>query len=277
MLDIVDISFSSIWCVFALCSVLVTSWDQVFDIAFHGKLLNFRSALKKNQDSPNKWFSFRGLHFYVPKRWFCHLYVVGLLVTTLKFIYNYRVHRTLLNIDPQTSLMIISHTTRRLIESQYLTIYGDAKIHIAGYVCGLAHYTITPLTLIYSRPNLVHFSDLNLRIISLIIFISANYIQYKSHLILYQMKMKNNSSKSAVYQLPTKFLFKNISCPHYTAEVLIYISFSILCYDRLSAMFLTIWVASNLAVVSDLHYCYYIKHYSNSIPSHYCRMIPGVW
>jgi hypothetical protein len=81
------------------------------------------------------------------------------------------------------------------------------------------------------------------------------------------------------YEVPRGSWFQYVCCPHYTAEILIYISFMLLSPNSFAMRCLVIWVTSNLAVTGKRQLDWYRtnNHLKNHIPDHWYVLIPGVW
>lgn len=161
-------------------------------------------------------------------------------------------------------------------------------MHIGGYLAGILHYILVPITIIITTTTTTTTTLKNLNEIiffnsfAIILFTFATWIQYHSHFILYQLKFKKlhlaTNIKKTIYSLPTESFFYYICCPHYSAEILLYLSLFILLSNNIAILFLLLWVITNLAIVSNRQYEWYYKNYpSSSIPTHWKRLIPGVW
>ena len=87
------------------------------------------------------------------------------------------------------------------------------------------------------------------------------------------------SSKSHGYSFPRGFGFDYVACPHYSSEILIYISFWLLAPSSSSLICLTIWVACNLSVVADSQYMWYKKVFPEETRKkrYWKRIFPGLW
>lgn len=184
-----------------------------------------------------------------------------------------------------------------------MTFYGNSRMHVAGLVVGLLHYTICSLCILSLFPTATanaHRSafgcSMGAKVAAMCLFLLANCFQYSSHKVLYQTKKKMKairSEKSSVkimntksgemeepslYAVPEGILFSYVCCPHYTSEVLIYVSMCVLCPCP-AMLSLVAWVASNLAVVSFSQYDFYSAQFkaSDGYPfAHTKRIIPFI-
>ena len=117
-----------------------------------------------------------------------------------------------------------------------------------------------------------------LTLISLILYCVFSFYQSESHYILYTMKRQATASQShTVYSLPTESLFQYISCPHYTAEICIYLSFCCLLPCNGAIWLMAVWVVLNLSVVANRQFVWYKEKYKDQVPANWCRLCPNIW
>lgn len=112
---------------------------------------------------------------------------------------------------------------------------------------------------------------------SLALFTSASYWQWKSHLVLFHMKQLQNSGTNSCYALPKEELFEYVCCPHYTAEIALYLSFCLMLPCTAAMWLLLMWVVMNLSVVANRQFEWYIEKYKEEVSPSWCRLLPGVW
>lgn len=86
-------------------------------------------------------------------------------------------------------------------------------------------------------------------------------------------------SNTHYYSLPEGFGFEYVSCPHYTSEIIIYISFWVLSPSSVSLLAMTLWVICNLSVVADSQFVWYKKHFPEEIKKRkgWKRIFPYIW
>ena len=87
-------------------------------------------------------------------------------------------------------------------------------------------------------------------------------------------------SKGCKYPLPDGFGFDSICCPHYTAEIIIYLCLWMIDVSNLTAALVALWVITNLSVVADLQFQWYHEHYGHVLKvkrKHWKRLVPGWW
>jgi len=198
--------------------------------------------------------------------------------------------------------LFLLHLSRRLYECLHITIYGDSKIHIAGYIAGILHYVLVPISIArnYQSTN----ASLTLKVSSIAMFIIANIMQFQFHYILYLTKLKmksnhrpmasdgtngssgiiygfiNGSNDGHNYPLPKGIGFDSVCCPHYTAEIIIYISLWMVDINNHTTALVSLWVVANLSVVANLQFQWYQERYRHELMAkrrHWRRLIPGGW
>mmetsp|Transcript_22081 Transcript_22081/g.48108 ORF Transcript_22081/g.48108 Transcript_22081/m.48108 type:complete len:350 (-) Transcript_22081:30-1079(-) len=260
--------------------------------------------------------------FLVNKRLFLHFYITGLLSSTALCMATYgreypSVDNLLHNIP---TYLLLMHLSRRLYECLYVHNFGCGKMHIGGYLLGIIHYIFIPFVFIQEdwcceaiddgKDNVFTQSASMAKIIfgtGLCCF--GQVEQYLHHEILAELrgakggKSPSAAAKSSQYQLPAGRWFRYVSCPHYLAEILVYISFAILLHplkgvscdsvlahwehDGVHAaveyasilrkhnhLILLAWVATNLAVSANSSHTWYLQHFGTKYPRNRKALIP---
>jgi 3-oxo-5-alpha-steroid 4-dehydrogenase 3 len=217
--------------------------------------------------------------WWISKRYFVHFYVTGilsLLVATSYYWYP--------NPPSLAQILLFMHLLRRIYECCYVhRSRPSSQMHVAGYCLGVGHYLILPLVFFW-RPTTVISSSLTLLIG--IANLWMQYEQYQHHVLLAQLR----TAKGPSYPLPPqRRWFRSILCPHYLAEILIYLSWALLLQlqDNTAIMvttqtqhtlswitllktgsiyrhwFLFLWVTTNLTISSRNSYDWYRSRSSN--------------
>ncbi|RYG64110.1 hypothetical protein EON64_14645 [archaeon] len=276
-----------------LLALVVAAVPELQVVGVHGKRLANQSqpVHKSIVDEDFEGFIAR---LVVPKAFFSHFYVVGSTISTLVLAWAgcrpYPVNQL-------TALLFLLHCLRRLYECQRLTLYGNAQMHLAGYLVGLLHYTLAPLTLLVAMCEQKIASPhsgvlLGLRgrdlmwsgVVSLM-FLGYSMLQHQTHHALYLMKMRclkeggsSSNSNSSVHSFPRAWMFSHCACPHYAAEIGLYLCL-LLSNPRCKSMyFLALWVAANLSVVAYQQYCWYLETFPDEVLSRrWYILIPFVW
>ena len=269
-----------------LCSILVATLPSLHFIANHGKHNSNNNSNKKTNNHKEKKNIIIMIiemlsKWEVSKSLFKTLYWFGILISLYHIITIIMINRNNDNLQMMNCLinliLLEFHLIRRLWECYYYTMYGEALMNISGILCGLVHYFLVPLCIIYGdTTNNDCLSSYNSiwKLLSTVTFFAANYYQFESHLILYKLKTKYSGS----HMLPKDSLFKFVCCPHYSMEILIYLSFWMKSPCSLSLICLQVWVISNLSVVANQNLKYYKDKYKDEYDmKNWKRILPYVW
>lgn len=270
LLDYRDEIISVSFLILNFGSVIVANHPWFACVARHGKILN-ESA---ESQSINRTPLIGGLissfpTTYVPKSYFTHFYVFSTIISVGG---AYRLETIAL-----PNLMFMMHSLRRLWECINATKFSHSKMHVAGYVCGFAHYSLSYLCIsMVPETKASQYSVLTCtsKLIGIVIFALANFYQSKCHKILFDNKSRHGSQ----YHLPQGSLFEYVCCPHYCMEIVIYFSFCLVCPRYWSPYFMLMWVVSNLSVVSSQQFSWYQQHYPQQVrEKRLKRLVPFVW
>ncbi|XP_069555339.1 polyprenal reductase [Brachyistius frenatus] len=245
--------------------------------------------------------------FDVPKRWFLHFYAISvvwngfLLALYLNFTYQHQSYpvwlSSLLDIItgvqrsespvPQLSTLLVQlllcvHSLRRLLECLFVSVFSDGAMHVVQYAFGLGYYIVLGLTVLCSdrvgKGTGTLLSQLDwLHVAGFVLFIGASLLQHQSIALLARLRTgKSGAVETLAHRVPRGGWFELVSCPHYFAELLIYVSLSIV-FGGLS---LTWWlvvlcVLFNQALAGQLCHDLYISKYE-LYPNHRRAFIPYV-
>jgi 3-oxo-5-alpha-steroid 4-dehydrogenase 3 len=239
----------------------------------------------------------------VPKRFFGHFYVVGLVALTTAVIFQSTTTTkgeaaTAYSYHPQHTVVVIAllyaHLLRRLVECHWVHRWSSSsRMHLAGYGVGILHYLVLPLVFVdisycgdaedetttRMRTTPRGWSEspstfcMTLRIFAAAAFnLWAQYQQHRHHVLLADLRRPPASatperaarSTSAAttchhhHPLPNTAWFRYVSCPHYLAEILLYVSLMVLQPTRRSAA-LFMWVTVNLMVSASQSHAWYVQ------------------
>ncbi|KAK2835863.1 hypothetical protein Q5P01_016347 [Channa striata] len=246
--------------------------------------------------------------FDVPKRWFWHFYAVSvcwnglLLVFYLCFMFQHRFQPhpwlnklvdiltgepTTVSQVPQLSTLMVQllvwvHSLRRLLECLCVSVFSDAAMHVVQYMFGLGYYIVLGLTVLCSdrlgKGTGTLFSQLDwFHVTGFALFIWASLVQHQSMVLLAKLRTgKSGTVKTLEHRVPVGGWFEVVSCPHYFAELLIYVSLSLV-FGGLSLTWwlVVLYVLFNQALAAQLcHDLYISKH--ESYPKHRKAFIPFV-
>jgi 3-oxo-5-alpha-steroid 4-dehydrogenase 3 / polyprenol reductase len=157
----------------------------------------------------------------VPKQWFYHFYVFSVLMN-VAWMGGMSITRSLL----------VLHCFRRLLEQFFwFPCQTTSKMHSSAYVLGYVFYTLVA----YSIPETPYSS---------ILWLLGNIIQYTAHRDLYHNRL--HAGADGKKSPPKTLLFRFMNCPHYFAEMLIYVSLTSLI--SWSSIMCTVFVIVSLSV-----------------------------
>jgi len=305
---------SSVWVAFCVCALLTHHVPILQKIAQHGKCttdppskISFSNEAVKSIGVVARLLVLIDKchdYLFVPKKLFVHLYVVGCGCAVYHLLLAWEEETSDLNLSvstergvrdwphilvhsPQLLLLVLwsCHVFRRLLESLYITHYGSSRMHLGGYVAGLIHYMVVPISLretsAYTANSRGSWASWNVAVILFpcLLFLLANFYQYEAHSILFRMKVEQLKSKEpSNYQLPVESWFSITCVPHYTAEVVIYLCFALLSPLRCwSPKLLLLWVMMNLAVVARNQHSWYLQQYPSQVPRPWYKLFPFIW
>ncbi|NXO74562.1 PORED reductase, partial [Phainopepla nitens] len=243
-------------------------------------------------------------------RWFTHFYVVSVLWNGFLLICLFRaaflgeslpswiqdMHRAL-GRDSQSKdmgnehfsallvlLLLWLHSCRRLAECLWTSVFSSGVIHIVQYCFGLGYYIAVGSTALCQVPtNVRNGKKLSVQIcwyhiIGVMMYIWASLHQHRCFAILAKLR-KSRSGKvvSLSHSVPFGDWFESVSCPHYFAELLIYVSMSItLGIHNVTWWCVVMYVLFNQALAAVLCHEFYQKNFS-SYPKHRKAFIPLVF
>ncbi|KAF7667679.1 hypothetical protein LDENG_00052760 [Lucifuga dentata] len=241
--------------------------------------------------------------FDIPKRWFWHFYAISvvwngfLLALHLNVAHvSYPLWLTWImdiltglpsteNKAPQLSVVLVQmllwlHSLRRLLECLFISIFSNGAIHLVQYAFGLGYYMALGLTVLCSgnleKENVSLLSQLDwFHVAGIALFIWASLLQHHSIVLLARLRTGNSGKvETLAHRMPKGGWFELVSCPHYFAELLIYISLSLV-FGGLSLTwwFVVLYVFFNQALAAQLCHELYISKYE-SYPQHRKAFIP---
>ncbi|XP_063776986.1 polyprenol reductase [Pseudophryne corroboree] len=249
-------------------------------------------------------------HCDLPKRWFSHFYYVsvfwngallGLLVWSLllgghmpawiQSLINF------FNKDPQHKVpgeefstlvalfLLWLHSLRRLVECLFVSVYSNGVIHICQYCLGIGYYFLMGITLLdhAQMENKVTATELVLQVrwyhlLGVLLYAWASLHQHRCSVILANLrKSKSGKVRTMNHSVPTGDWFESVSCPHYFAELLIYISIAILFgLAHITLWLVVLFVLFNQSLAAILCHEFYHEKF-DSYPAHRKAFIPYVF
>ncbi|GFR28339.1 polyprenol reductase [Trichonephila clavata] len=234
----------------------------------------------------------------VPKRWFSHFYVFAVLYFLLitgavlcKYFAKLSSPFLLSLLDLLgssrregtvkaesviiLSILIFLQVCRRCYECFYVSIYSDAKMNIAHYIVGYTFYFGVGLSLLHDAPGFESTSDHSTNYVSgqwltfthcvgIILFISAFVLQYKTAVALASLRKTGNKVTSTKHHLPSSGFFEYVSCPHYFAEIIMYLSGCIILSGKSFSWWLVcLWTVCNQTLTGLMSHYWYKETFKN--------------
>uniref|UniRef100_A0A8C0H1T0 Polyprenal reductase n=1 Tax=Chelonoidis abingdonii TaxID=106734 RepID=A0A8C0H1T0_CHEAB len=246
----------------------------------------------------------------VPKRWFSHFYILSvvwngfLLLLLIQALFLSRPFpiwlQDLLSAlggasqnqdvgDKHLSVLLVLmllllHSFRRLIECLCISVFSSGVLHIVQYCFGLGYYIVIGLTVLCQVPANVSNGEylFNLfmqvcwyHILGIMMYIWASVHQHRCHVILANLrKSKSGKVVSLNHSIPFGDWFERVSCPHYFAELLIYVSMAIIFgFQNLTWWLVVMFVLFNQALAAVLCHEFYVNKFS-CYPTHRKAFIP---
>ncbi|XP_024114437.1 polyprenol reductase [Oryzias melastigma] len=244
--------------------------------------------------------------FDVPKRWFWHFYIVSvcwngcLLFLNMNSIHHRQSYPSWLTgiLDvlsgapspdspvPQLSTVLVQllvwvHSLRRLLECLFVSVFSDGVMHVVQYGFGLVYYVALGLTVLCVDRIGKGASSLSqlgwIQTTGFIVFICGSLLQHQSIVLLARLRTgKSGAVETLAHRMPTGGCFHLVSCPHYFAELLIYVSLGFVFGGRSSTWWLLVlYVFFNQALAAQLSHELYVSKYQ-LYPKHRKALIPFV-
>ncbi|XP_061848806.1 polyprenol reductase isoform X3 [Colius striatus] len=243
-------------------------------------------------------------------RWFTHFYVVSVLWNGFLLIWLFQdkflrrplpswiqhMHHALgrglqsknTDVEHFSVLLVLVllwlHSCRRLAECLWTSVFSSGVIHIVQYCFGLGYYIAVGSTLLCQVPtNVRNGKELSVQIrwyhiVGAMMYIWASLHQHRCLVILANLrKSKSGKVISLSHSVPVGDWFERVSCPHYFAELLIYLSMAItLGFHNVTWWCVVMYVLFNQALAAVLCHEFYQKNFS-SYPKHRKAFIPFVF
>ncbi|KAM3619219.1 uncharacterized protein V6R79_004697 [Siganus canaliculatus] len=262
-----------------------------------------RYGKTKHNRKRNDWLRV----FDFPKRWFWHFYAISvgwnglLLLLYVTFSFQHQSYpswlcavldiltgvKTSEHPVPQLSTLLVLillciHSLRRLLECLFVSVFSDGAIHLVQYMFGLGYYILLGLTVLsvdrLGEETGTLLSQLDwFHVAGTILFTGASLLQHQSMVLLARLRTgKSGSVETLAHRVPKGGWFELVSCPHYFAELLIYISLSLASSGlSLTWWFVVLYVLFNQALAAQLCHDLYITKYA-SYPKNRKAFIPYV-
>lgn len=247
--DLATIFLIVLYAGLTLSTLLTTCSGFLRGLSSHGKTL-----AKPSTEGQHWIFS----NFLVPKQWFLHFYIVGIVSTTCALVAaaNLQHHSVVLLVLPGIQVI------RRWYECVFIHQWRvDSKMHASAYFIGLVHYAVLPLVFVVSSGGDENqHNQLALRYAGMVLCLVAQHEQHRHHRILAELRVKSDDR----YVLPAGRMFDYISCPTYLTEIGVYAGFCMCLRSSKVCLALFVWVASNQTVSAVRAHAWYHETFGAS-------------
>lgn len=162
---------------------------------------------------------------------------------------------------------------RRFYETWFVSVFSEGKINATHYLVGFLHYWGSITVVLAeatgfdrSRPvgKDFTFSLSFLEIVGIVLFAYAWINQYKTAIILANLRKDSSGNVVTVqHKIAHGGLFKYLSSPHLTCEILIYISLWLILFNNYMFQYVLLWVVSNQVETALLNHWWYLKRFKN--------------
>ncbi|XP_043265538.1 polyprenol reductase [Colletes gigas] len=232
----------------------------------------------------------------VPKRYFKHFYMFAgpassyiLYMVIYKYLWHGDISKSIIWIldiclgtfrqplvSPESTfvaaILLSTQCWKRFYETQYVTIFSNAKMNITHYLIGFFHYIGVLMSVIGESKGFVRGSEGNfswqkityVQLICTVIFLSSSYAQLKANYVLRSLrKNKDGETNSNVYKIPRGGLFEYVSGALQITEIIIYVTSSIILWESSTFHYVTLWVLSNQISTAVLTHKWYVQTFQN--------------
>jgi len=178
------------------------------------------------------------------------------------------------------NIMFEFQLARRLYESLFVTKFSQNNLHIVNLLAGISIYLFAPASFmveILGKSSLIQSASV-FKIASIIsLILLASYCQSECHKILARLRSAQRATPSrhtTYYAIPHGNLFEYVSCPHYFAEIVIYLCFVLLSEGASLAIWMIFgFVTLNLTHSAIRTHSWYKKKFAH-YPSSRKALIP---
>ena len=170
---------------------------------------------------------------------------------------------------------------RRLWECLVLTKPSKSRMWVFHWLAGVLFYVATGVSVWIEGVPVLDSTDRDIRlstpslrvVVCVLAFLVASAIQHNIHVHLASLKK---------YSLPFHSAFRNIVCPHYTAECALYLALTCLAAPQGqpwngTMLCATIFVIVNLGITADISKTWAMEKFGKEKVEGKWRMLPGVW
>uniref|UniRef100_A0A8C9TR72 Polyprenal reductase n=1 Tax=Scleropages formosus TaxID=113540 RepID=A0A8C9TR72_SCLFO len=248
----------------------------------------------------------------VPKRWFAHFYAVSvlwngvLLLLVLRLLVlgvplppwldeALRLLAGDAHAPPQAGALSVAlvqtllwvHSARRLFECLFVSVFSDTSINAPQYAFGLAYYVLLGLTVLGLGPlggatgAAEKRADCRVRWfhgLGLLLFLWASLHQHRCAVLLARLRTRPGGragERTALgHAVPRGDWFELVSCPHYLAELLVYVALSACCGGgALTWWLVVLYVLCNQLLAARLSHDFYLSSFEG-YPRERAALVP---
>ncbi|XP_041360054.1 polyprenol reductase-like [Gigantopelta aegis] len=241
----------------------------------------------------------------VPKRWFLHFYIVGVVVNfvLLSFIllgwfpqpvysllHLLHMPNRIPEVDVLPVLLVLVmeliQVVRRAYECLYVHVFSNSNMSIVHYVIGLLFYAMFGVCML-SAVDYKHLTvttehtsahDVAHYILGFTIFTIASVCQHGSFQTLASLRKSSSGQvENTKHLIPSGGLFEYVCCPHFFTEIIIYLAMNIvLGFEHQTAVAYLIFVIVNQSIMSWMSHRWYRENFS-SYPPKRAAVIPFIF
>ncbi|XP_074642957.1 polyprenal reductase-like [Tubulanus polymorphus] len=250
---------------------------QIFqDLFLYGKIKDKAKGRNGNRETFIKIIE-------VPKRWFLHMYIAGVVVNgvllsaLISTFVGYPIfdwlqilpRKRIISLDYTTALLmlicIFIQVSRRTIECLFLHVFSKSgTMNVIHYLLGITLYTLLGVSVLVETPVPKAFPEFRINIYHVVgvsMFLWSSWQHYSAHSILASLRI-NPKGKilTEKHLMPRGGWFDRVSCPHYLMEILTYISFGVIqSFANHTFCSIILFVVVNQVVASYITHMWYLK------------------
>lgn len=285
---------------FSYSLVITFTGINVLYAKYFPQVLRQLYAFGKVHDSMQKRKNF-SKKLEVPKRWFSHFYVfasihIPLITLSICLKYFGICSCSLLNraldvfaspdrnsnedLYPESviivGILLSLQVIRRCYECFCISSYSDSMMNIFHYIVGITFYFGVGLSFIHDAPGFGNSADHTLKVyvsdqwflcrhvIGATLFIAAFLLQFQTNKAFAALRKKGDKVVSLGHFMPTGGGFEYVSCPHYFAEIVMYLSASIILGGKSYTWWLVcLWTVTNQTLTGLSSHQWYKEKFKN--------------
>jgi len=281
----------------ALVHLVAPSLPQFFrDLLLYGKSRGDRT----DQTFVQKFLE-------VPKSWFLHFYAVGVAVNSLMFytvttsylqgvrpaeivtyVFEKLVNKPEVHTGAGSAMILVGmmlfQNTRRLYECMYVSVYSRGTMNVGHYALGMLLYSTFSFAVLSEAPLLGSYKVTDLgaelltipNILGVVLFLYASYHHNYVHVQFANFRKDREGKVTGTgHVIPHGGWFEYVSCPHYLAEILIYIAMAIVGgLAHMTLLSVIIFVLDNQVVAAYISHRWYKETYKEKYPKNRRAIIP---